>query len=199
MPGLEAGLIRELIVSDGGSDDATVELAKAWGAEVITGAASRGGQLRRGCAAAQGRWLLVLHADSALEPGWIGPVIAHLDCDRAGWFKLAFEKGGTAGRIVARWANLRSRFGLPYGDQGMLIPRGLYEQVGGYQDVPLMEDVALARALSGRLAMIDAVVSTSAVRYQTQGWVRRGLRNLWTLARYFGGTSPQQLAESYRR
>lgn len=199
LPGLEAGLIRELIVSDGGSKDATVELAKAWGAEVIEGSASRGAQLARGCDAAHGQWLLVLHADTALQEGWVGPVVHHIKGTDAGWFRLAFDDGGLAGKLVAGWANIRSQLGLPYGDQGILVPRALYEHVGGYPRQPLMEDVALARALRGQLVHIRATAVTSAARYRTQGWMRRGARNLWILARYFFGVSPQRLANSYRR
>ncbi|MCX8228045.1 MAG: glycosyltransferase, partial [Sulfitobacter sp.] len=117
MEGVDAGLIRELIVSDGGSDDATRIVAEAWGAEIIEGAASRGGQLRRGCAKAKGDWLLVLHADTHLDQGWTAPVAAHLKGQKAGWFQLRFDSCGFAPRFVAGWANLRSRFGLPYGDQ----------------------------------------------------------------------------------
>lgn len=199
MPGLDAGLIRELIVSDGGSTDDTVEIAKTWGAEVIEGAPSRGAQLANGCLAAQGAWLLILHADTCLSDGWVGPVTHHLQGQKAGWFRLAFYKGGVAGRVVAGWANFRSRCGLPYGDQGLLVPATLYAQVGGYPDQPLMEDVALARALKGHLAVIDALAVTSAERYKKQGWLRRGARNLWTLIRYLAGASPYTLAQSYRR
>lgn len=198
MPGLEAGLIRELIVTDGGSTDATVDIAKDWGAEVIEGEPSRGGQLARGCRVAKGQWLLVLHADTALQHDWVGPVAHHLAGGRAGWFRLAFRNGGIAGQLVAGWANLRSLFGLPYGDQGLLLPASLYERVGGYPNQPLMEDVALARALRGHLIRIDATALTCAARYKKQGWLRRGARNLWTLIRYFTGASPQQLANSYR-
>lgn len=198
LAGLEAGLIRELIVSDGGSTDATVDIAKAWGAEVIEGTASRGAQLARGCQIAKGRWLLALHADTRLSDGWVGPVMQHLTGERAGWFRLAFDDGGLAGQCVAIWANQRSRLGLPYGDQGLLLPASLYRDVGGYPNQPLMEDVALARALKGQLAGIDAVAITSACRYKNQGWLRRGARNLWTLFRYFRGVSSQQLADSYR-
>lgn len=198
MPGLEAGLIRELIVSDGGSADATVEVAKAWGAEVIEGAPSRGAQLARGCQIASGQWILVLHADTHLSEGWVGPVIQHLQGRRAGWFRLAFDEGGVAGKCVAAWANLRSRLGLPYGDQGLLLPASLYRRVGGFPDQPLMEDVALARALKGHLVGIEAVATTSAKKYQSEGWLRRGARNLWTLFRYFRGVSPQRLADGYR-
>ncbi|NRB05804.1 MAG: glycosyltransferase [Rhodobacteraceae bacterium] len=194
--GLEIGLIRELIVSDGGSEDQTVDLARDWGGEVITGPASRGAQLRRGCARAKADWLLILHADTQLAPGWTGPVGAHLSTEYAGYFKLAFDRGGAP---VAAWANFRARrFDLPYGDQGLLIRRGLYEAVGGYQDIPLMEDVAMARALKGQLTALDAVAVTSAEKYRAQGWIGRGSRNLWTLMRYFAGVSPEALAKSYR-
>jgi len=199
--GLQAGLIREVIISDGGSQDGTQALAEGWGAELVTGAPSRGGQLRRGCAKAQGDWLLVLHADTVLAPGWTNAAQDHMTQHgtAAGWFHLRFDQGGIAARTVAGWANLRSRFGLPYGDQGLLLPRKLYESVSGYPDQPLMEDVALARALRGQLRPLDAVAVTSADKYRRQGWLRRGSRNLWTLMRYLRGTSPEILAKAYRR
>ena len=198
--GLEAGLIRELIISDGGSEDASGAIAQAWGAEVITGPPSRGGQLRRSCAAARGDWLLILHADTRLSEGWSKTVLQHLaSSQQAGWFRLRFDGGGWPGRLVAGWANLRSRAGLPYGDQGLLLPRALYEHVGGFDDVPLMEDVRIARALKGHLQGLDAFAITSAAKYHQQGWLRRGSRNLLTLIRYFLGRDVEALARSYRR
>lgn len=200
--GLQAGLIRELIVSDGGSGDATAAIAAEVGAEVITGPASRGGQLARGAAAASGEWLLVLHADTQLAPGWAGAVTRHLGAQpgRAGYFRLAFDRGGAMARLVAGWANLRARlFGLPYGDQGLLVPMALYREVGGYPDLPLMEDVALARRLRGRLDRLDGTAVTSAERYVRQGWLRRGGRNIWLLLRYLAGADPVALARAYRR
>ncbi|WP_147106630.1 TIGR04283 family arsenosugar biosynthesis glycosyltransferase [Tateyamaria sp. syn59] len=197
MEGVDAGLIAELIVSDGGSDDRTVALADAWGAQIVRGLASRGGQLRRGTTAARAEWFLILHADTCLTPGWTAPVAEHLGRAHAGYFNLRFDRGG---QLVAAWANLRARlFGLPYGDQGLLIRRDHYVRVGGYPDIPLMEDVAIARALRGALVPLDAVAVTSAEKYRRQGWLRRGTRNLWTLLRYFAGVSPERLAESYRR
>ena len=199
--GLQAGLIREVILSDGGSTDGTPQLAEGWGAELISGAPSRGGQLRRGCDAARGEWVLVLHADTVLAPGWTDAVQGHMarGTGAAGWFRLRFDQRGLAPRLVAGWANLRSACGLPYGDQGLLLPRALYDAVGGYPDQPLMEDVALARALRGRLARLEGNAVTSAEKYRRQGWLRRGGRNLWTLMRYIMGASPDALAESYRR
>lgn len=200
MEGVEAGLIRELIISDGGSTDATGAIAQAWGAEILHAAPSRGGQLNRGCAQATGEWLLVLHADTVLQAGWHKQVQAHLaQSDKAGWFRLAFDRSGFAARTVAGWANLRSRFGLPYGDQGLLVSRDLYAQFGGYPDQPLMEDVAIARALKGRLVELDAIAQTSADKYIRQGWLKRGARNLLTLLRYFAGADVSTLAAQYRR
>ncbi|MFA3916122.1 TIGR04283 family arsenosugar biosynthesis glycosyltransferase [Ruegeria hyattellae] len=197
--GLTAGLIRELIVSDGGSQDATCAIADEAGAHVLTGPASRGGQLRRGCAGAKGEWLLVLHADTVLDRAWSQVVGDHIEVSGQGaYFRLGFRAGGFAPAWVAGWANLRSRlFGLPYGDQGLLVRRAVYERVGGYPDQPLMEDVALVRALP-RLSGLPVRATTSASRYRA-GWLRRGARNLWTLTRYFAGADPQKLAARYRR
>ncbi|WP_291733254.1 TIGR04283 family arsenosugar biosynthesis glycosyltransferase [Leisingera sp. F5] len=201
MEGLAAGLIRELVVTDGGSADATRAIAQAAGAEWVTGAPSRGGQLRRGCAAAKGGWFLVLHADTHLEPGWAKAVAQHLQEGQGSpaYFRLRFRARGLMPAWVAGWANLRSRlFGLPYGDQGLLIRRAAYEAAGGYPDQLLMEDVALVRRLHGLTALPCAAL-TSAVRYQRAGWLRRGRRNLWTLAKYTFGVSPEKLAAQYRK
>lgn len=197
--GLAEGLLRELIVTDGGSTDSTSQIAAAAGANMLAGTAGRGGQLRRGCAVARGDWLLVLHADTELPPGWSVAVRQALtDPARAYVFRLAFRATGPAPRIVAGWANLRTRlFGLPYGDQGLLLHRDLYAAIGGYPDQPLMEDVAVARALRGRIAVLPATVVTSARRYLAEGWIRRGARNLWTLVRYLTGTSPRVLVRTY--
>ncbi len=201
MDGVSAGLIRELIITDGGSDDATLRLAEDAGARWVAGQAGRGGQLRRGCAEACGEWLLILHADTHLSPGWAAAVQPALRAgERAHCFELAFRATGLGARWTAGWANLRTRlFGLPYGDQGLLIPQTLYTRAGGYPDIPLMEDVALVRALPEPPRLLPAVARTSAARYLEEGWIRRGSRNLRTLLRYRAGVSPERLAEAYRK
>jgi rSAM/selenodomain-associated transferase 2 len=201
MEGLTAGLIRDLVISDGGSTDATLAIAEEAGAVVMTGPASRGGQLSRGAQAARGTWLLFLHADTVLDPGWADAVADHLE-HRGGpaYFQLAFRARGVMPAWVAGWANLRSRaFGLPYGDQGLLISQADYLRSGGYPDQPLMEDVALVRALDRPLTGLDVRVVTRAERYQKAGWLNRGARNLWTQAQYFAGVDPAVLAARYRR
>ena len=189
----------QVIVSDGGSADNTAQIAARAGCQVITGPQGRGAQLRAGAKAATGAWLLFVHADSHLPPGWPTAVANHIakHPGHAAVFRLAFRAPGLAPKLVAGWANLRSRAGLPYGDQGLLICAGLYDDIGGYPDIALMEDVAIARALRGRLRLLHAVTTTSATRYQRQGWARRGARNLGLLVRYFCGADPKTLARRY--
>lgn len=196
--GLSEGLLREVIVTDGGSTDATVAIAEAAGARVITGAAGRGGQLCAGMAAARGSWLLALHADSHLPQGWPEMARAHMEnnADLAGYFRLRFRSSHVLAGFVSGWANLRSAlFGMPYGDQGLLVSRRLYDQVGGYADVPLMEDVILARTLCFR--PIGGVITTSADRYEAEGWLRRGWRNARLRWRHRLGEKTQILAKDY--
>ena len=200
--GLKAGLIKELIITDGGSTDKTHQIAEEAGAVWVTGAAGRGTQLAKGIEAARGEWLLIVHADTILGENWANAALNYIanSPGKAGYFKLRFRANGWMPRLVAHWANLRSRwFRLPYGDQGLLLSRELYDAVGGFQKIPLMEDVAMARALRGRLIQLDAVAYTSAAKYQAQGWWRRGARNLWTLLRYFCGVRPDRLARDYRK
>lgn len=203
MEGLEAGLVRELVISDGGSEDATLRIADEVGAVVIEGAPSRGGQLRRGALAAQGDWLLVLHADTVLDPGWSDCAQDHIlhNWEKAGYFRLRFDAAGIAPRLVAGWANLRARlFGLPYGDQALLIPRAFYRQLGGFRSLALMEDVDLVRRIGRRrLTMLDAVAVTSAERYRHGGFWRRPVRNQFCLLLWFLGMPAERIMRLYYR
>lgn len=200
-PAIMSGMLSEVIFTDGGSEDETARVADLTGAVFVSGPPGRGGQLARGAAAARGEWLLFLHADTVLSADWPERMRDHVAAGpgMAAWCRLAFDARGIAPALVAGWANLRSRtFGLPYGDQALLIHRSLYREVGGHPAIPLMEDVALARALGrGRLTGLAVIATTDAARYRREGWIRRGARNLILLTRYFLGARPERLAERY--
>jgi rSAM/selenodomain-associated transferase 2 len=195
------------VVVDGGSTDGTAAaaaVAAASGARVIQAPRGRGIQLGAGAAAVRGDWLLFLHGDTVLAPGWIDAVRRHMDDpamgDRAGYFRFALDDASPAARRLERLVALRCHLlALPYGDQGLLIARRLYDGVGGFDAVPLMEDVALVRRLGrSRLARLDATAVTSARRYRQGGYWRRPLRNLCCLALYYLGVPPQRILRLYR-
>ncbi len=200
--GVQANLVRELIISDGESSDEIEALADAAGARLVRSAPGRGRQLASGADMATGDWMLFIHADTQLEAGWSNVVIAHIEqeSDKAGYFRLRFRASGACAACVAAWANFRSRaFDLPYGDQGLLISRRLYQEIGGYPVIPLMEDVAIADKLRHRMVGLDCRALTSAGRQQDRGWVNTGVSNLFALLKYRLGVSPERLASQYYR
>jgi rSAM/selenodomain-associated transferase 2 len=200
----ESGLAFDVVVSDGGSTDATPALARAAGAKVVTGPKGRGRQLSRGAGAATGTWLLFLHADTRLAPGWSEAVRAFRaapdNANKAGYFDLVLDDGCRAARRIEALVRLRCRlFALPYGDQGLLVARATYDAVGRFRDLPLMEDVDLVRRLGrARMIPLEHAAITSAERYRCDGWWRRPLQNLACLALYFLGVPPRRLVRIYR-
>jgi rSAM/selenodomain-associated transferase 2 len=197
----EPGLVTEIVVADGGSADRTRKIARAAGARVVDAARGRGTQLAAGAAAAAGEWLWFIHADCRPQPGWADAVggFAAGPGDKAGYFALALDDAAPAARRVERLAAWRCRvLALPYGDQGLLIHRRLYDAAGGFAAIPLMEDVDLARRLGReRLAPLGATMLASAKRYRRDGYWRRPLRNLCCLALYFAGVTPARIARIY--
>jgi rSAM/selenodomain-associated transferase 2 len=203
--GLSDGLVREAIVVDGASSDQSAQLAADMGCKVITlplESRGRGKQLRAGAQTAISEWILFLHADTALQDGWVCAVGDHIanHPDKAAYFQLAFNKSSAGARRVAWLANLRAKFlGLPYGDQGLLISRVLYDQIGGFCDIPLMEDVDIVRRLGRtRLILLDAIAQTSGEKFTQGGWWAVPIRNLTLISAYMVGVSPHVLARWYK-
>lgn len=195
----------EVIVVDGGSRDGTPALASELGARVIVTLPGRGGQLAAGASAVTADWMLFLHADTVLSAGWRAVVDSYLSrpdaAERAGCFRFALDDASSQARRLERWVAWRVvALALPYGDQGLLIHRTLYDGVGGYRPLPLMEDVDLVRRLGRRrLTVLDASAVTSARRWRQEGWLRRSARNLVCLALFYAGVSPERIAQLYGR
>jgi len=198
-----AGLLREVLVVDGGSSDATAEVAARAGARVLAGPRGRGQQLSAGAAAAAADWLLFLHADTVLGPGWVAAARAFMARpearQRAAVFRLALDDPDPRARRIERLAGWRARaLGLPYGDQGLLISRAFYQGLGGFRPLALMEDVEFMRRIGrARLVTLEAEALTSAARYRAGGWWLRPLRNLSLLGLYFLGAPPKLLQRLY--
>jgi rSAM/selenodomain-associated transferase 2 len=194
IPAVVDGLVREVIVADGGSTDHTLSIAESAGAEIVRSAPGRGQQLIAGAAAARSPWLLFLHADTTLEAGWEREAYAFIEGVDSGQrplaaaaFRFKLDDTGYRPRLVETGTAIRcALFRLPYGDQGLLIPKRLYGEIGGYQPLPLMEDVDIVRRIGRRrTVMLRNQAVTSAKRYRQDGYAARVSRNLVCLSLYY--------------
>lgn len=192
-----------ILVVDGGSSDGTPEVARCSGATVLGAARGRGLQLAAGAATVKTGWLLFLHADTALAEGWRREVAAFVTAPRnamrAAAFRFAVDDASVEARRLETAVAWRCRhLGLPYGDQGLLISRSLYDEVGGFQPLPVMEDVDMIRRIGRRrIVMLEARAVTSAERWRRDGWHRRSVRNVACLTLYFAGVPPRLIARAY--
>ena len=201
------GLIAECLVVDGGSDDGTAALARLAGATTLISPPGRGLQLQRGVAASAAPWLLLLHADARLKPGWAEAVqqaIAQGEREPArpcAWhFDLAVEGPGLALRLLELAVAWRSRWRrLPYGDQGLLLPRHLLEAAGGIAPLPLMEDLDLVLRLRQRAAIrcLGQPLTVDGRRWRRLGVLGTARRNAALRRAWRRGCSPDDLAAQY--
>lgn len=191
----------QVIVVDGGSADESVALAEAAEVEVLPNLPrSRGVQLRAGAAVARGEWLLFLHVDSVVNAAAarVADTYRSTSSGRLAMFQIQFDSPTLLLRFSAWWTRFDSVF-TRFGDQGILIRREYYEELGGFNSWPLFEDVDLVRR-ARRLRPIDvlsAVVTTSARRFQRRGHLRQQLSNAWMLIRFLMGEDPCRLARNY--
>jgi len=166
--------VSEVIAADGGSRDATCDVARRYGAVVVPAPLGRGIQIRAGTNQATGDAVLILHADSRLEPGAVQRVLCTLNQDfrlAGGAMAMGFHPGGKTQRIIAGLNNLRTRLtGIAFGDQAQFYRVEALGQTGGFPDQMLMEDVELSLRLKsvGRLAFLGRGVSVSARRWERQ-------------------------------
>ncbi|MFO0995624.1 MAG: TIGR04283 family arsenosugar biosynthesis glycosyltransferase [Alphaproteobacteria bacterium] len=210
LPPVLAALVRaaeelplEIVLADGGSTDATVDVAVGCGARIVRAGRGRGTQLAAGADSAEADWLFFLHADTIPGHGWTETFRRFMaepsNRDRAAVLRFALDDPSASARRLEAVVGWRTRrLGLPYGDQGLLISSAFYRELGGYKRIPIMEDVDLVRRIGRRrLVLLDTPAVTSADRYRHGGWILRPLRNLSCLGLYFAGLPPRLIARLY--
>ena len=195
-------LVREVLVVDGGSRDGTPRLAALAGARVLHDGSGRGGQLATGVARSTGAWLLLLHGDVRLPPGWAQTLaVAIAAGETSAWaFRLRIAGDDPALRLVELAVELRSRWRqLPYGDQGLLLARRLHDAAGGIAPLPLMEDLEFVQRLRrrGRIGTLALALRVSGRRWQRLGVWQTVLANASLRRAWRRGTPATQLAERY--
>jgi rSAM/selenodomain-associated transferase 2 len=196
----------EVIVVDGGSRDGTLAQARPLADRAISGPHNRGAALNAGAAVASGEVFLFLHADTIVPDHadrLISAALAYRAADRSwGRFDLRIAGRHPLLAVVARMINARSRVtGIASGDQAIFVARGAFLDVGGFPDLPLMEDIALSRKLKRRSAplCIATPVVTSGRRWESYG-VFRTIALMWRLRlAYYCGVAPARLALAYGR
>jgi rSAM/selenodomain-associated transferase 2 len=194
----------EVVVVDGGSRDASLQIVRQAGVRCLVSAPGRARQMNAGARAAQGDPLVFLHADTRLPPGGLEAVEAALAEPGVvgGRFDVAFDSARPILRLTAALMNLRSRLsGIATGDQTLFVRRADFEALGGFPELPLMEDVEFSRRLKrrGRRACLRLRVTTSARKWEREGPVRTVLL-MWTLRLlYFLGAPPRRLHRWYYR
>jgi len=194
----------QIIVVDGGSDDATV--SNAAGADVVlTSAPSRAIQQNLGAAQCSSDVILFLHADCLLGQGAVAAIgeAASDEAVAAGCLTQVIDHPRRAFRFIARGNNLRAELlKWAYGDQAIWIRRSVFEQLGGFPEVGSMEDLLLMKQLKrepGKFIRLDAMVTTTARHWQQRGVVRQTLMNWWMITRLHLGRSPEELVERIAR
>lgn len=192
--------IYEVVVADGGSADATARISREKGARLAVSEPGRGAQLRAGAGKATGDTLLFLHADTRPPRDVAAQIRRALESGYAGGnFRLRYPGGGALGRWLEILVLIYRRLGRYYGDSGIFVRRDVYERVGGFPVVPVMEDVIFARRLerAARTAYLPGPMASSPRR-----WKGRPLRTLLLWAgmqlAYEAGASPWRLARFYR-
>ena len=201
VPAVVDGLVGEVVVVDGGSHDRTLDIAEHAGATIVTSAQGRGPQLGAGARAARGTWLLFLHADTVL-PDLATERIEAAVTGGALWgrFDVRIDGASVMLPIVAALMNGRSRLtGIATGDQAIFVTCEAFARVGGFPDIPLMEDIAFSSAMRriARPACLAEKVTTSGRRWEKHGVWRTILTMWWLRLRFWLGVSPQTLAREY--
>lgn len=207
----------EIIVADGGSEDRTVEIARRFADKVSISSAGRGMQMNSGARISTGDWLLFLHADSVVSASGIRRMLNIINNEPrtpnseprtpnpesrlvGGAFRLKIDSDKIPLKIISSAANARSKlFNIAYGDQGIFVRRDIFYGIGGFPNIPIMEDVEFVTKLkkSGKFVIHPEYITVSSRRWDREGMIYCTLRNWILILLYFMGISPHKLKEWY--
>ena len=204
LEGLQSSQDAEIIVVDGNPNGDTIQAIGSERVKKIVAPKGRARQMNAGTSIAKGEILIFLHADTVLPRNALRKIDSAMAQGQyvGGAFELGIDSHKIAFKLLARWASLRCRLtGIPYGDQAIFIKRGYFNSLGGYKDIPVMEDVELMRRIKrkgDKICIVPEQVKTSPRRWEEEGFVYVNARNAFLFFSYIFGVSPEKLASFYK-
>jgi rSAM/selenodomain-associated transferase 2 len=197
--------IKNIIIIDGKSKDQTREICRKYNTQLFISKRNRGVQLNLGAAKVVTNWIFFLHADSILDNTAIEEIYAFISNDKnkykAASFKLKFNQKNIYSSFLSKIVIFRSKYlKLPYGDQGLIISKVFYNKIGGFKALPIMEDVEIIRNIGFKnIKILNSYIITDSIRYKSEGWLIRPLRNLYCLTLYILGFNINTINSIYIR
>ena len=195
----------KIIIVDADSCDLTIQMSKKYNIKIIKSLKGRGPQLVLGAENAHTDWIFFLHSDSTINKNNlidINKFITNtLNNNKAASFKIKFNTNNIWSNLLSKLVNIRSKYlKLPYGDQGLLISRSFYKNIGGYKNIPIMEDVEIIRTIGFRnIKILNSYIITDAERFENQVWIYRSMINLFCLTLYFLGFNINNINKIYKK
>jgi len=195
----------KIIIVDANSSDMTIEISKKYKIKIIKSMKGRGPQLVLGAENANTDWIFFLHSDTTINKNNIIDINKFiknaLNNNKAASFKIRFNTNNIWANLLSILVNIRSKYlKLPYGDQGLLISKSFYKNIGGYKNLPIMEDVEIIRAIGFRnIKILNSYIITDAARFKNQGWICRSMINLFCLTLFFLGFNINNINKIYLR
>lgn len=194
----------EIILVDAMSQDKTIKIAKEFGSYILTTKPGRGHQLSYGASFAKNKWLLFIHSDTILEDKWLYEVekfiLDNENYQKVAAFRFSLDSKTKKAKFIEKFVSWRcNKLKLAFGDQGLLIHKNFYNELGGFKPLEIMEDLdIIMRIGKSRLIILESKAITSSVRYQNDGWIIRPLKNFLCLTMYFFGLPNKLIAWVYR-
>ncbi len=195
----------KIIIVDASPNNISANISHKYKVKVLRSIKGRGTQLLLGANKVSTNWIFFLHSDTILNKNNIRDIKEFISNEsnyyKAAAFKIKFNKNNIYSYLLMLITNIRSKYlKLPYGDQGLLISRNFYKKIGGYENIPIMEDVDIINKIGFKnVQILNSHIITDAIRYENQGWIIRPFINLYCLCLYFFGFDIHKINKIYLR